>query len=72
MRLEDCLEVNNLKKTRLDKNLRQWQLSLMAQLTISRISQIEQGAPARNREKELLAGALDLDVQTIWPEYPNK
>ena len=72
MRLEDCLEVNNLKKTRLDKNLRQWQLSLMAQITISRISQIEQGAPARKREKELLAGALGVDVQTIWPEHLKK
>ena len=72
MRLQDYLEANNLKKVRLERNLRQWQLGLMSKVTISRISQIEQGSPAGEKEKKTLAKALDTTIGIIWPEDLNE
>ncbi len=72
MQLQDYLEINNLRKIRLEKNLRQWQVSLMSKVTISRICQIEQGSPAKGQERQMLARALDTTTGTIWPEELNK
>ena len=66
MNLSDYLENNRLREVRIEKNLRQWQLGLMTSMSISRISQIEQGAPARNDEKEKLARALEVELARIW------
>ena len=68
MEIADFLEPNQLRELRVGKNLRQWQLHIMSNVSLPRISQIENGAPATEVEKERLAKGLSLAIVEIWPD----
>ncbi len=67
MELDAFLEKNRLREMRVSKNFRQWHLHLMSGVGLPRISQIENGAPASELEKEKIGRALGVDVAIVWP-----
>ena len=68
MNIEDFLEPNQLRELRVSRNLRQWQLHIMSCVSLPRISQIENGAPATEVEKVRLAKGLSVPIVEIWPD----
>ncbi len=69
MKIEDLLVPNRLREVRVSQNLRQWQLQILSNASLSRISQIENGAPATETEKTKLAKGLGITVAEIWPDF---
>ncbi len=67
MNIEHFLKPNKLRNLRLEKNLPQWHLHLMSGVSLPRISQIENFAPASQSEKERIAKSIGMKIEHIWP-----
>lgn len=59
-----------LREARFNRRITQWALSKISNIHQSRISLIENGDKASEREKNALAKGLGIKVDEIdWPEY---
>lgn len=63
----------DLKEIRFRKNITQWELAFQSGVPQSRISLVENGYPASDREKFALINALQIkDSEIDWPKQQNR
>lgn len=65
-RLLSVLRFNRVKEERVRQNITQWQLGLLSHIAQARISQIENGAPAKPDEQKRLAMALNVNFADLF------